>query len=62
MKSKITIWLEKGKPTRVRTTKTEEFCLEDLTKVFEELNRKEKGACNGGGQTKTCPKKNKPSD
>jgi len=49
-KTRITIWLEKGKPTKVKTTKADEFYIEDLTKVFDELKRREKGACDVAGQ------------
>lgn len=42
-KTKITIWLEKGKPTRVKTARADEFYLDDLSKVFEEINRMERG-------------------
>lgn len=54
MPIKITLWLEKGKPTRVRTTKADEFYLEDLTKMFEEITRDKKGAGDVAGKKKNC--------
>ena len=41
MKKRITIWLDEGKPTKVKTTKTEEFYVEDLSKLLDAL--KERG-------------------
>ena len=35
--TKITLWIDKGKPTRVKTVKSKEFFLDDLTPVIEEL-------------------------
>lgn len=35
MKTKITFWVEKGKPTKVRTMRTESSYVEDLSQVFE---------------------------
>jgi len=40
MKTKITLWLEKGRPTKVRTTKHEDLYLDDLTQFFDKINRK----------------------
>ena len=40
MKKRITVWLDEGKPLKVKTTKTEEFYLEDLTKLLEVLKDK----------------------
>jgi len=40
MKTKITLWLEKGKPTKVRTTKHEDFYLDDLTQFFDKINKR----------------------
>jgi len=39
MKTRITLWLEKGKPTRVRTTKSEDYWMEDLSDVFGAKNK-----------------------
>jgi len=57
-KTRITIWLEPGKPTKVKTTKADEFYIDDLSKVFEELNRRERGADDVARQKKnsTSPK------
>ena len=41
MKKRITIWLDDGKPTKVKTTVTEEFYLEDFGKLMEVLKEKE---------------------
>ena len=43
MMTKITLWLEKGKPTKVRATKHEDFYMEDLSQLFEQ-SRERKGA------------------
>ena len=36
--TRITIWLEKGKPTRVKKTKAEQYYLDDVAKVLETLD------------------------
>ena len=52
MPTKITLWLEKNKPTKVRMTKHEDFYLEDMSAVFADLAKtktKTKEADNGAG-------------
>lgn len=58
MITKITLWLEKGKPTKVRATKHEDFYMEDLSQLFEQPNER-KGAEHVARQKKNCtsPKK-----
>ena len=34
------MWIEKGKPTKVRVTKHEELFLEDMTNMFDDLSTK----------------------
>lgn len=52
-KTKITIWLEEGKPTRVKTTKNEEFYMEDITPVLQKVGQG-KEAKNVARQKKNC--------
>jgi len=42
MPTKITLWIDKGKPTKVRTTRHVDFYMEDLSPLFAKA--KEKGA------------------
>lgn len=52
-KTKITIWLEEGKPTRVKTTKNEEFFVDDLSQFFQKASQC-KEAKHVARQTKNC--------
>ena len=40
--TRITIWLEKGKPTRVKKTKAEQYYVDDVGKVLDILNQSQK--------------------
>jgi len=55
MPTKITMWLEKNKPTKVRIHKHEDFYLEDLSPMFADLAKnktKKKEADDGAGRRK----------
>jgi len=53
MKKRVTIWLDEGKPLKVKATKTEEFYIEDLSKLLDALkDRGMEGATSVIKQTK----------